>query len=291
MKSMTGYGRAQGPVAGHDCTVEIRCLNHRYTDVRLNLPRQWLAMEVDVEKRIKGLIGRGRVECSVRLNGGSSDTGLAILDEARARQAYDVFVQLGALLGISEKPSLGLVARAEGVIAYAPETQDMDDIKRDLTKLVDVALNAADDMRQKEGTRLVQVVYRHLENLDELIERIKVDIPAEQLLMQDRVSERLRSMAKDVEVSDDRLLQELAILAERTDVTEELSRLDIHRKQFSDLLEKDGSVGRELDFLMQEMNREVNTLCSKFRSALVVKHGVSAKAELEKIREQIQNIE
>jgi len=109
--------------------------------------------------------------------------------------------------------------------------------------------------------------------------------------MQERTSERIRSMAVDAEVTDERLLQELAILTERADVTEEHSRLEIHRRQFSDLLNKAGPVGRELDFLMQEMNREVNTLCSKFRSALVVKHAVSAKAELEKIREQIQNLE
>lgn len=288
---MTGYGRAQGRVADRDCTVEVRCLNHRYTDVRLSLPRQWLAMEVAVEKRIKDFIGRGRVECSVRFNGGLAETGVAVLDEGRARQAYDVFVQLGKLLEISDKPSLGLVARADGVIVYTPEVDDMQDVKRDLLVLLESALNAAGEMRQREGDRLKRVVLDHLQDLDRLVKSIRVDIPDEQRLMQERTSERIRSMAVDAEVSDERLLQELAILTERADVTEELSRLEIHRKQFSDLLNKAGPVGRELDFLMQEMNREVNTLCSKFRSALVVKHAVSAKAELEKIREQIQNLE
>lgn len=288
---MTGYGRAQGQVAGRDCTVEIRCLNHRYTDVRLSIPRQWLALEVDVEKRIRDFIGRGRIECSVRFNGASSDTGVAVLDETRARQVYETFVKLGDLLGIEEKPSLGLVARAEGVIVFPPEAEDIQVVRRDLMGLIDSALNAADGMRQKEGARLAQVVLEHLEQLDSLVKSIKKDIPGEQRLMNERTSERIRSMAADAEVSDDRLAQELAILTERADVTEELSRLEIHRKQFSDLLEKSTPVGRELDFLMQEMNREVNTLSSKFRSALVVNNAVSAKAELEKIREQIQNIE
>lgn len=291
MKSMTGYGRADGVVAGRTYSVEVRCLNHRFRDVRLTLPRQWLELEVEVERRIRDQVGRGRVECSVRSCGSSSELGVPVLDEIRAGQVHQAYLRLAALLGLADAPSLNLVARAEGVIGYQLEDTPLDQVRQALLPLLDEALRAADAMRRAEGEQLGQVLSGHLAALDSLLGDIRAAIPDEQRALHERTAERVRSLAAAIEVTPDRLAQELALLAERADVTEELARLQSHRVQFEQLLSRAGPIGRELDFLLQEMNREVNTLCSKFHAAEVIRQAVTARAELEKIREQIQNLE
>lgn len=291
MKSMTGYGRAEGAVAERAHVVEIRCLNHRFTDVRLSLPRQWLELEVEVDRRIRERIGRGRVECTVRACGAGVDAGVPALDEERVRQFQQAYQRLAELLGTDEKPSLSLLARADGVVTYRPESVDLDRVRGDLLALLDEALAAADGMRLAEGGALQEVVDGHLSTIEALVAQIQAAIPTEQQALQERTAERVRAMAAETEVSPERLEQELAVMAERADVTEELARLGSHLEQFHSLLERVGPIGRELDFLLQEMNREVNTLCSKFHSAPVVRQAVAGKAELEKLREQIQNLE
>ena len=288
---MTGYGRAEGPVAGRAYLVEVRCLNHRYTDVRLSLPRQWLELEVEIDRRVRERIGRGRVECSVRACGGGGEQGVPVLDAVRARQFLEAYTKLAELLGTKQPPVFKLVARADGVVSYQPEAVDLTLVRSDLGRLVDEALAAADGMRLTEGAALRQVIDGHLNAIGDLVDHIQAAIPAEQQALHERTTERVRALAADAEVKQERLEQELAILAERADVTEELARLLSHLEQFGDLMERDGPIGRELDFLLQEMNREVNTLCSKFHSAPVVRQAVAGKAELEKLREQIQNIE
>ncbi len=291
MKSMTGYGRAEGMVAGKPFAIEIRCLNHRYRDVRLSLPRGWLALEVDVERRIRQCIGRGRVECSVRPTGAGNESGMPVLDEQRALAHAAVYRRLAALLDLPDAPPLELLAQGEGVIAYRSEETAPEAIRADLLPLLDEALAAADAMRCSEGERLGACVVEHLRALDEHAGRIERVLPQELSALQQRTAQRIRALAADCEVASERLDQELAVLAERADVSEELDRLRSHRAQFSALLERAGPIGRELDFLVQEMNREVNTLCAKFHSADVVRTAVAAKAELEKLREQIQNLE
>ncbi len=138
---------------------------------------------------------------------------------------------------------------------------------------------------------MLKVIEGHLEAFDGLLSDIRAEIPDELKALQDRTAERIRALAVEVEVSEERLVQELAVLAERADVTEESSRLTSHLAQFGELMGRDGSIGRELNFLLQEMSREINTLCSKFHSPLVVRKAVAAKAELEKVREQVQNVE
>jgi uncharacterized protein (TIGR00255 family) len=288
---MTGYGRCDGLVAGKAHSFEVRCVNHRFRDVRLSLPRQWLELEVEVERRIRDRFGRGRIECNIRATGSSSELGAVVLDEERARQVLQAYQRLAEVLELDETPSLSLVARAEGVIGTQPENTAIDRVRGDLRRLLDAALDAADSMRATEGEQLGQVIGAHLAALDALLEQIQILIPQEQETLQARTRERIQAMAESAEVPMDRMTQELALLAEKADVTEELSRLHSHRLQFADMLGRDGPVGRELDFLLQEMNREINTLCSKFHSAPVIQLAVAARAELEKIREQIQNLE
>jgi uncharacterized protein (TIGR00255 family) len=288
---MTGYGRADGWVAGKPILVEIRCLNHRFRDVRLSMPRQWLALEVTMEKVIRSRVARGRVECNVRTLGSSSDAGEPTLDEDRLKKYAELYQRVVDTLKLDEKPSLSLLARSEGVLTYRTLSEDLEETNRELVTLVQKALDASDGMRVAEGIQLQKEIEGLLGSLRELLDEIKSDIPMEMENLQARTRERILSFAELLDVGEDRLVQEMALLAERADVTEELARMDSHIGQFSLLIKKDGPVGREMDFLLQEMNREVNTLCSKFHSALVVRKAVTAKARLEKIREQIQNLE
>jgi uncharacterized protein (TIGR00255 family) len=188
-------------------------------------------------------------------------------------------------------PSLNLVSRAEGVVVFGEMLQDPDAAWAELKGLLQTALDAADKMRMAEGAELGKEIENRLADLKSILVKLRAVLPDETHTLADRMSERVQSLAGQVEVSKERLAQEIAVLAERMDITEELARMDSHLVQFRKLIGKDRPVGRELDFLLQEMNREVNTMSSKMHAAQAVSLAVSLKAEIEKIREQIQNVE
>lgn len=288
---MTGYGRADGVMAGREVTVEVRCYNHRFKDVRVKLPRGWTALEVPVENLARGWMGRGRVECMVRAASGAPGVGKPKLDMECAREYLQAYKDLANEMGAGEEPTLTLVARSEGVVVFREDLEDTDKAWEELETLIDRALLAADQMRMNEGRELTKEIDLRLSEMDRIRKQIEAEVPGEQKAIAERMSERVRTLSGKVEVSEDRLAQEVAVLSERMDVTEELARLDSHVIQFGKLIQKDEPVGRELDFLLQEMNREANTLSAKIHSALVVALAVSLKAEIEKIREQIQNVE
>jgi len=291
LKSMTGYGRADGTVAGREVTVEVRCYNHRFKDVRVKLPRGWTALEVPVENLARGWMGRGRVECMVRAASGAPGLGKPQLDAVCAQEYLQAYKELAKKMGSGEEPSLTLVARSEGVVVFREDLEDADKAWEELETLIDRALLAADQMRLTEGRELAKEIDLRLTELARIRKDIEAEVPKEQQAISERTAERVRALAGKVEVSEERLAQEVAVLSERMDVTEELARLDSHVVQFGKLIQKDEPVGRELDFLLQEMNREANTLSAKIHSAPVVALAVSLKAEIEKIREQIQNVE
>jgi uncharacterized protein (TIGR00255 family) len=288
---MTGYGRADGSVAGREVTVEVRCYNHRFKDVRVKLPRGWTALEVPVENLARGWMGRGRVECMVRATSGAPGVGKPQLDMKCAREYLQAYQELAQQMSSGEEPSLTLVARSEGVVIFREDLEDADKAWEELETLIDRALLAADQMRMTEGRELAKEIDLRLSEMDRIRKGIEAEVPGEQQAIAERMADRVRTLAGKVEVSEERLAQEVAVLSERMDVTEELARLDSHVAQFGKLIQKDEPVGRELDFLLQEMNREANTLSAKIHSAAVVALAVSLKAEIEKIREQIQNVE
>jgi len=292
---MTGYGRAQGVVAGRDVTVEVRCYNHRFKDVRLRLARGWLALEVKAENHIKGWLGRGRVECSVRSATGSSNLGKPTLDIENAREYLRLYRELAKEMwketGTEETPGLSMVSRSEGVMVFGTALDNVGTAWSELETLLHEALNGADQMRQAEGEKLKTDIETRLSNVETVLENVAEVIPLQNSALAGRIVERVKTLAGQVEVSEDRLAQEIAVLSERMDVAEELARLESHISQFKKLTLKEIPIGRELDFLLQEMNREINTLSSKMQSGEVISLAVNLKAEVEKIREQVQNVE
>ena len=295
MKSMTGYGRAQGKVAGKNVTVELRCYNHRFKDIKLRLAHGWTALEVPAEKLIRNWLGRGRVECQVRSTSGFAALASPSVNLEAAADYLRLFEQLADELdnktGVSQKPSLEMLARAEGVVVLDEALADPDAAWQELGALIGQALEEADRMRCAEGERLGIEIENKLERLAELAAEVRQKLPPENQAIFERLRERVQTLAGQVEVQPERLAQEVAVLADRMDVTEELDRVDSHLDQFKKSMSRSDPVGRELDFLLQELNREANTLSSKTRSVEIVGLAVAFKAEVEKIREQVQNVE
>ncbi|MBW2700824.1 MAG: YicC family protein [Deltaproteobacteria bacterium] len=291
MKSMTGYGRAEGEIGGCAVTVEFRSVNHRFKDVRMSLPREWLALEVDVERAIRNRVGRGRVECHVRLGAGSVALGQPVLNEELAKNYHNLYRDLSRILGLDDEPSLSALLRAEGVITWQEAGVDVDAARGPLLALAGKALDGLAAFRDDEGQRLAEELKDLLSEVDRLRAEIEQRLPEEQEALNARTAERIQAMVGQVDLEQERLLQEIAILSERCDVTEEVTRLAGHSERFSTLLAQDGPIGREMDFVLQEMNREINTLSSKVHAPEVSRRSVSIKAELEKMREQAQNVE
>jgi uncharacterized protein (TIGR00255 family) len=290
MKSMTGFGRAVGLVVGMDMTVELRSLNHRYRDLRLLVPHNWLALEVPIEAFLRQRIERGRVECVVRFGKGETQ-GEPRLDMTRARQYLSIYQTLATEVGFSGPPDPAWLLAAEGVVTVQNLPDDFGQAQADLEKLLSAAFGALDRMREGEGAKVRDELLKRLVNVEDIAAQLHQALPVESQALAARTAERIRALAGEADVSEERLAVELAVLAERTDVTEELMRFQSHREQFAKLLDQSGAVGRELDFLLQELNREVNTLSAKIRSAPLVRLAVALKSELEKMREQVQNVE
>jgi uncharacterized protein (TIGR00255 family) len=291
---MTGYGRATGVALGQSITVEVRCYNHRFKDIRLKLPKGWLSLEVPTENRIRDWMGRGRVECFVRSSTGGGLLGKPVLNPAIAQEYVRLYRELGVSGGQKNpafEPTLELLAHSEGVIEFVEAVADTEQAWQEWMPILDEALRTAEQMRVEEGSKLAEEIGLRLRATERLLTELRGEVPAEIRLLQTRTEERIRTLAAQVEFTEDRLIQELAVLGERMDVTEELARMDSHLAQFRDFCNQSEPVGRELDFLLQEMNREINTIASKVRSAHIVRATVDLKAEVERIREQIQNIE
>ncbi len=293
---MTGYGRAEGTVGDRQVVAEIRCYNHRYTDIRLKLPRGWMALEVIAEKLIRELVGRGRVECAVRPVSGGYSVGKPVLDRDCALEYLKAYRELAEEMwretGVQETPDFDLVAKAEGVVVFGETIADSEDERNQVRALLKKALQEVDTMRLAEGAALARQLESLLDSVEEMLASIEVQLPEEQANSIDRLKERIQALTASNEVSQERIAQEVAILAERLDVSEEITRFKSHLAQFRIISARtDQPIGRELDFLLQEMNREINTLLSKLASIALTNLAVSIKAEVEKIREQAQNVE
>jgi uncharacterized protein (TIGR00255 family) len=206
--------------------------------------------------------------------------------------AYDIYCKIARLLGMDKKPSLELVACTDGVLSTCVQSMEhVDTVRPRLVSLLNEALDKLIRAREIEGAKLHNEIIHHLDKAEKMLVEIRKCIPEEQKISNEHAKKRICNLAQNANVSEERLAQELAIIAEHSDVTEELARLTSHIKQFRKLLNENVPHGRELDFFIQEMNREVNTLCSKFHSVPVVHNAISVRAELEKIREQVQNVE
>ncbi len=289
---MTGYGRKEVGDSQAHFTVEIRSLNNRYLDVQIKSPRVLAPMESRIRKMVQERFPRGRFDIFVTRNGEQEKIGRLALNEALAGQYIAILRDLKARYGLSGDVDLVMVSGFQDIVSVTEPADDPEFLWKVVSAGLAQALDDLARMRADEGAVLARDILGRLETISGLIAKIGTRAPATVEAARKRMHDMLSKLLNE-QPDPVRVAQEIAILAERTDVTEELTRLGSHMMQFGSLLKESSpeGVGRKLDFLIQEMGREVNTIASKSMDADISLDVVNIKAELEKIREQVQNIE
>jgi uncharacterized protein (TIGR00255 family) len=291
MRSMTGYGRGEAAAAGFRFVVELQSVNRKHLDIALNLPRPLYPLEARIRERIQAAASRGRIQaaCTVLPEGEAAAAG--VIDLKLARLYADSMRKLQQELCLEGGLSLDTVLRAPGVLLSPGQDLEPEVAWPALERALQNALNALVEMRETEGAALEQDLAARLATLRNCAAEVRTRVPGIAALHRKQLLERIQAAGLDLAADPEKLLRELALFADRSDISEELTRLESHFAQLEKLLGQTGSLGRTLEFLTQEVARELNTLSVKSNDVSVSHWVVSAKTELEKIREQVQNIE
>lgn len=296
--SMTGYARVSETVGGLEHAVEIKTLNHKYIDLKLNLAREVDCFEPQISELLRNQLQRGSIRLSYNVKrpvaAAAKGGKLFEVDLAAAKAYKDAFAMTAKRLKIAYEPDVEIIMRQNGVINFVEESQPAD---RDaVLKLVGRAIEALNKFREDEGRKLSKIVAQRLKGLRELITKITKFTGGVKEVYYEKLKERIDAFLKsakiDAGVSEERLAQEIVLMVDRSDVTEEIDRFLTHIKHFETLLKgADHSAGRKMDFLCQELFREITTLTNKSSLTDITKIAIEVKSEIEKIREQIQNIQ
>ena len=291
IKSMTGYGKGESLHEGGRFIVELRCVNHRYGEVTVKLPRALMQFENEIKKRVAERLVRGKIDVFIQVENAVA-LGVPTANLPLARGYLKAFNSIKEALGLEGEVKLSMIASQRDVVTVAAEAEaSLEEMPAELTAALEEALRRVDEMRLFEGESLFADFKKRREVLAQLIGRVAARSPMVVAEYAERLKERISQLLSDGALPEERLALEVAILADKCDITEELVRLESHLRQFDETLTRDEQVGRKLDFLLQEINREVNTIGSKANDAQIASVVVELKAELEKIREQVQNIE
>ena len=291
LKSMTGFGRAEGDTTLGKVFVESRSVNHRYCDISLKLPKHLSLFENRMKEMIRSQVSRGRIDVSLRLDNSGEEKIQLSVDIDLAKQYYRVLQELREKLQLKDEITLNLLAGAKDLITTKEEMGDIEPYWGEVLQILEQSLKNMDDMKRLEGESLAKDLQQRLEHIAKQFQVIKQQFPSRLESTLTRLKDRLRSLLEGMEMDPSRFQQEIAFLAERTDITEEIVRAESHLAQFRTLLEGTEPVGRKMDFLLQEIHREVNTVSAKANDAEISQRVVEIKSELEKMREQVQNIE
>ena len=287
IRSMTAFARHESQTAWGRVTWELRSVNHRYLEIALRLPEAFRVLEPTIREHIGKQLKRGKVDCTLKYQPGDDALTTITLNQSLARRVVQVADEVKPLLGANAQLALIDVLRWPGVVSD-PEP-DLDPLKDDILAQLDQALSELVATRKREGQRMHGMVAQRCALMAEQVTQVRQRRPEVLLKQREKLLARLEEIV--VEVDPGRLEQELAIIAQRLDVDEELDRLDAHLSEISDVLTRSESVGRRLDFLMQELNREANTLSSKSADTQTTRAAVELKVLIEQMREQVQNIE
>ena len=274
IRSMTGYGSAKGTVAGFAVTVELRSVNNRYLDLGIKLPRGFLFAESEIKNYIQKKVLRGKVDFFITLDTVESDQ-TRIRVNTRLAEAYrNAITEIG-----------------QNVLSLEKEELDQDAFLEQLLPLLDAALSDFNAMRTREGEKLAEDLLQKADKIEEMVRAVECKAPNTVLAYRERLEAKLREILNDSSVAEERVIAEAAIFADRVATDEETVRLHSHLSQFRKLMAEGSPIGRKLDFLIQEFNREANTIGSKCQDSEIAYLVVELKSEIEKIREQVQNIE
>jgi len=292
LKSMTAFGRGEAELEDAGVTVEIRSVNHRFRDVVMRLPKALQPLEEALRSQIAARIGRGRVEVSVQMETRGDQPDVSVELNVPLAQAYfSVYRELQERFGADPVVKAEVVCQNRDVVMIRPVERDVELLGPVVRDALERALDTVDRMRQEEGRALEKDFRSRLELIADYLTRVEERSPQVVEEVRKRLQERVAALTDGLDLDESRLAQEVALFAGRSDITEEIVRGRSHLSQFHTYLEADEPVGRRLDFLIQELNREVNTIASKATDAIISSVAVEIKAEIEKLREQVQNVE
>lgn len=292
IRSMTGYGRATGTFDGMDITLEIKSVNHRYFEFSSRVPRNYGFLDEKLKSFFQGKIARGKVECYLQIDTAGQQETVVKLNSSLAQGYINAYNELSEAFGIENDIKVSDMARVGDIFSVSKEPEDEEKICSDVLSVAEQALERFMDMRTAEGEKLRDDISSRLDFILEKVSFIEQRSPQTVREYNDKLLARMREVLADVHVDEQRLLTEAAIYADKIAVAEETVRLRSHIDQFRKFFDENGgAIGRKMDFLVQEINREINTIGSKAQDIEIARCVVDVKAEIEKIREQVQNIE
>lgn len=287
---MTGFGRGVATTNTHQLTVEVRSVNHRFLEIHTKFPKEWMQSEMLAKKRITDTVARGKFDVNIFLKEVHVAQSNISVNWPLLEGYIQVKNKLAENIPLEQNWTMQEILSLDEVLIVEQQEISQEVLTEAVNTALAEALSGLVMMREQEGDKLKQVLAAHVQKLSELIERIRTLSSQSVQKYRERLKERIEQFTEG-QLLDDRLLTEVAIFADRIDISEELDRLQSHFNQFTETLHADEAIGRKLDFLMQEMHREVNTIGSKNQSAECSIAVVEAKAIVEKMREQVQNIE
>ena len=291
IRSMTGYGGAKGTVQGLELSIELKSVNHRVLDTSVRLPRTYLFAEEAVKAAVQRHISRGKVDVFVTVESAGTQDVVVKVNEPLLRGYLAALQQVSVICGVPNDATAMSLSRMPDVLTVEKAETDQDAVAAAITEVLEQALGEYDAMREREGEKLREDIASRVDTIERLVTRVEEESPRTVADYKARLEQKMREVLETAGIEESRILTEAAIFADKVAVDEETVRLRSHMAQMREMLAGDKPVGRKLDFLVQEMNREANTIGSKCQNADIAHVVVDIKAEIEKIREQVQNIE
>lgn len=291
VKSMTGYGRAREMKNGRDITVELRSVNNRYLDQTVKMPRAYLFAEDAVKAKVQGAVSRGKVDVFITIDSTGADETVVTVNENLARGYYDALTRLKEMFTLEGEVSPSTLAKFPDVLTVSKAEEDLESISADICAVLDDAIAAYNNMRAVEGQKLAEDIGGRVTTIETVVGKVEKRSPQTVQEYRDKLTAKMQEVLQSTTIDEGRILQEAAIYADKIAVDEETVRLRSHIAQLRAMLQSDQPMGRKMDFLIQEVNRECNTIGSKCNDLAIAQDVVNMKAEVEKIREQVQNIE
>ena len=291
IKSMTGFGRSMKELDGYVITVEIKSVNHRYFEFSSRVPRQYGFLEEKLKSYINACVARGKVECFVGIEALNTEAADVVVNHTLAKAYLSALDELKTTYGLRDEPDAVTVSRFPDVLAVRKAEEDEEKLWGYVRTVCEEAVAKFIAMREREGEKLRDDVASRGQTILDCVSFIEERSPQTVKEYNDKLIERVHELIGDVSLDESRIIQEVAIYADKVAVAEETVRLRSHIEQLNEFIQSDEPVGRKMDFLVQEINRECNTIGSKANDVAIARKVVAMKAEVEKIREQIQNIE
>ena len=291
VKSMTGYGRARQTLHGRDITVEVRSVNNRYLDCTVKVPRTYFFAEDAVKSRVQKAVSRGKVDVFITIDATAADETVVAVNEPLARGYYEALTKIRDMFSLEGELTAAVLAKFPDVLTVTKAEEDLESVAGDICAVLDEALEAYNAMRAVEGEKLCEDIAGRVATIETVVGKVEERSPQTVAAYREKLTARMQEVLQSTTIDESRILTEAAIFADKIAVDEETVRLRSHIAQLRTILKSDQPVGRKLDFLIQEVNRECNTIGSKCNDLTIAQDVVNMKAEVEKIREQVQNIE